>query len=65
MGYFDGVIAGLNLHVYLLQAPGDCFCKESVYGANCDKCLPTYYNLSASNSQGCQGERCYSFTFVL
>jgi len=40
----------------LLQAPGDCFCKEFVTGSKCDSCLDGYYNLSSSNPEGCRGE---------
>ena len=33
---------------------GKCSCKAFVTGRACDQCITTYYNLSSSNSGGCQ-----------
>ncbi|KAM8976348.1 laminin subunit beta-3 [Pelodytes ibericus] len=32
---------------------GRCTCKENVGGERCDQCKPGYYQISASNPQGC------------
>ena len=41
------------------QTTGQCSCKENVGGRQCDACLPGYYNLSSSNSAGCQPCNCH------
>ena len=38
-----------------VNQPGDCYCKANVMGKQCDMCIPGYFNLSASNRDGCQG----------
>ncbi|XP_063306983.1 laminin subunit beta-3 isoform X1 [Pelobates fuscus] len=32
---------------------GRCNCKDNVFGERCDQCKPGFYQLSASNPQGC------------
>jgi len=36
--------------------PGDCNCKANVVGSDCSECRQGYFNLSAANQDGCQGE---------
>ena len=38
-----------------LQDPGDCLCKNKTTGRRCDRCQDGYYNLTAENPEGCQG----------
>lgn len=40
------------------MSPGDCFCKENVYGKTCDHCKRGFYNLTYSNPEGCDSCRC-------
>ena len=40
------------------QTSGQCSCKTNVGGLQCDRCLPGFYNLSSSNSNGCQPCNC-------
>ncbi len=35
---------------------GDCACKSKTTGRTCDQCIPGYFNISAANPDGCQGE---------
>ncbi|KAK3731434.1 hypothetical protein QZH41_013619, partial [Actinostola sp. cb2023] len=37
-----------------IQLPGDCYCKNNTMNRRCDKCKPGYYNITASNPEGCQ-----------
>lgn len=36
-----------------------CQCKERVQGRICQECRPLYWNLNASNSQGCEDCDCF------
>ena len=38
---------------------GDCYCKTNVEGSKCDVCEDEHYNLSASNTNGCQPCDCH------
>ena len=35
---------------------GQCNCKLNVTGLQCSECAQGYWNLSADNDNGCQGE---------
>lgn len=43
---------------------GDCLCKNMTTGRRCDQCVLGYFNLSADNPEGCQGET-HSITNLL
>ena len=38
---------------------GQCSCKSQVTGRMCNQCIPGFFNLSAENLEGCQGEVSY------
>ena len=38
------------------NASGACSCKMNVGGAKCSECLEGFFNFSAANPDGCQGE---------
>ena len=46
------------------QTSGQCSCKTNVGGLQCDRCSPGYYNLSSTDSDGCQPCNCQSGTSV-
>lgn len=37
---------------------GQCNCKSNVTGLQCSECVQGYWNISADNEHGCQGETC-------
>lgn len=37
---------------------GQCNCKAAVTGRQCDRCLPGWYGLSATNPDGCTSCNC-------
>ena len=37
---------------------GDCFCKPNVQGSKCDGCKSGFFNLTVTNSLGCEECRC-------
>ena len=39
---------------------GNCSCKHNTMGRDCSECLPSFYNLSASNQDGCEPCLCNS-----
>ncbi|XP_078086591.1 usherin [Mustelus asterias] len=40
------------------KSTGQCPCKTNVTGLHCDQCIPHTFNLSSSNSEGCQWCNC-------
>ncbi|XP_030623498.1 laminin subunit alpha-1 [Chanos chanos] len=42
----------------------DCICKENVMGAHCDLCKHGFYNLQASNPEGCTECFCFGVSDV-
>lgn len=55
-GVQDGNVGNCSA---LGPSSGQCDCKEFVTGRRCDQCLNGYYNLTASNSNGCISCDCH------
>ncbi len=43
-----------------IQNGGQCQCKTNVEGRQCDTCKASYFNLDASNLNGCEVCQCYT-----
>ncbi|XP_077990481.1 usherin-like [Glandiceps talaboti] len=50
----DGVVDGSDCE----KVGGQCSCKQYVTGRQCDSCMPGFYNLLASNPNGCEACSC-------
>ena len=52
------MIHQLNASSCVLQTGGQCSCKPHVTGRSCDVCEERYFNLQASNEDGCDPCSC-------